>query len=51
MALWLTDTDVREWHSSATADELQLVMQAVYNQVLGNFHCRQLDTQNCHPCS
>ncbi|NER78738.1 MAG: photosystem I reaction center subunit XII, partial [Leptolyngbya sp. SIO1D8] len=38
MALWLEDADVAELRPNFTEDELQLVIQAVYRQVLGNAH-------------
>ncbi|MEM1311582.1 MAG: phycobilisome rod-core linker polypeptide [Cyanobacteria bacterium P01_H01_bin.153] len=36
MALWLTDADVLELRPSFTEDDLQMVIRAVYKQVLGN---------------
>ncbi|NEQ44143.1 MAG: photosystem I reaction center subunit XII [Leptolyngbya sp. SIOISBB] len=38
MALWLSDTDVLELRPNFTEDDLQLVVRAVYKQVLGNAH-------------
>ena len=38
MALWLADTDVLELRPNFTEDDLQLVIRAVYKQVLGNAH-------------
>lgn len=38
MALWLADTDLLELRPNFTEDDLQLVIRAVYKQVLGNIH-------------
>lgn len=38
MALWITTSDPIELRSNATEDDLQLVIRAVYKQVLGNAH-------------
>ena len=38
MALWITDCDPVELRPNATEDDLQLVIRAVYKQVLGNAH-------------
>ncbi|NEP01800.1 MAG: photosystem I reaction center subunit XII [Symploca sp. SIO2E9] len=36
--LWITDADPMELQASATEDDLQAVIRAVYKQVLGNQH-------------
>ena len=38
MALWLKDTDPVELRAYASEDDLQVVIRAVYKQVLGNAH-------------
>ena len=38
MALWITDCDPIELRPNATEDDLQIVIRAVYRQVLGNAH-------------
>ena len=38
MALWLADADVLELRPNFTEDDLQLIIQAAYKQVLGNAH-------------
>ena len=38
MALWITSCDPIELRPNATEDDLQIVMRAVYRQVLGNAH-------------
>ncbi|MGF1523600.1 MAG: phycobilisome rod-core linker polypeptide [Leptolyngbyaceae cyanobacterium] len=38
MALWLENTDAVELRPNFTEDDLQLVIRAVYKQVLGNIH-------------
>lgn len=38
MSLWLTDADPVELRSNASEEDLQVVIRAVYKQVLGNAH-------------
>ncbi|NET32754.1 MAG: photosystem I reaction center subunit XII [Cyanothece sp. SIO1E1] len=38
MALWITDSDPTELRPNATEADLQVVIRAVYKQVLGNAH-------------
>ena len=38
MSLWLTDIDTLELRPNTSEDELQLIIRAVYKQVLGNLH-------------
>ena len=38
MSLWITDCDLIELRPNATEDDLQIVIRAVYRQVLGNVH-------------
>ena len=38
MALWVADSDPVELRSNASEDDLQVVIRAVYKQVLGNQH-------------
>lgn len=43
MSLWVSDTDPVELRPGATEDELQVVVRAVYKQVLGNAHLLESD--------
>ncbi len=38
MTLWIQDTNITELRPNATEDDLQIVIRAVYKQVLGNAH-------------
>jgi phycoerythrin-associated linker protein len=38
MALWITDSDPLNLQPGATEDDLQIIIRAVYRQVLGNAH-------------
>lgn len=38
MALWLENTDAVELRPNFTEDDLQIVIRAIYRQVLGNIH-------------
>ena len=38
MALWVADAAPIELRPNATEDDLQIVINAVYKQVLGNMH-------------
>ena len=43
MSLWIQDTAATELRSNATEDDLQVVIRAVYKQVLGNAHLLESD--------
>ncbi len=43
MSLWVTETEPLELRLGATEEELQLVIRAVYKQVLGNQHIFESD--------
>lgn len=44
MALWLQDTAAVELRPNFTEDDLQLVIRAIYKQVLGNVHLMESQT-------
>ncbi len=43
MSLWVQDTNIIELRPNATEDDLQVVIRAVYKQVLGNAHLLESD--------
>jgi hypothetical protein len=43
MSLWITDNQITELRPNANEDDLQLVIRAVYKQVLGNAHLLESD--------
>lgn len=43
MVLWVEETDALELRPNATEDELQLIIRAVYRQVLGNAHVMEVE--------
>jgi len=43
MSLWVSDTDPVELRPGATEDDVQVVVRAVYKQVLGNAHLLESD--------
>lgn len=46
MSLWIEDKAATELRPNATEDELQIVIRAVYKQVLGNAHLLESDRLN-----
>ncbi|MGK7937210.1 MAG: phycobilisome rod-core linker polypeptide, partial [Xenococcaceae cyanobacterium] len=43
MSLWIQDTEAIELRPNATEDDLQVIIRAVYKQVLGNAHLLEDD--------
>ncbi|MDJ0691764.1 MAG: phycobilisome rod-core linker polypeptide, partial [Xenococcaceae cyanobacterium MO_188.B32] len=43
MSLWIQDPEAIELRPNATEDDLQVVIRAVYKQVLGNAHLLESD--------
>lgn len=43
MSLWVQNTEINELRPNATEDDLQIVIRAVYKQVLGNAHLLESD--------
>ena len=43
MSLWVTDADPVELRPGATEEDIQVVIRAVYRQVLGNIHVLESD--------